>query len=125
MAESDDELPRKHRGTAPSYFDRLDPKDRIEAMREQYQAVEIDAVDEANTRALVDLRVRADGSPSARAPAATLPVALWAVVEDLPDGGEDDGVTGKLATYREWLRFWKDKGLYSGPTRLKRVNDDQ
>lgn len=124
MAENDDELPRKHRGTAPSYFDRLDPKDRIEAMREQYQAVEVDAVLEADSRSRHDLRMRADGSPSARAPAATLPVTLWAVVEELPDGGEDDGVTGKLATYREWLRFWKDKGLYHGPTRLKRVNDD-
>ena len=125
MAESEDEQPRrKRRGTAPSYFDRLDPKARIEAMRRQYQEIEADTVVEADQRAGWDLRMRADGSPSARAPASTLPLRFWAVVEELPDGGEDDGTVGRLATYREWLRFWKEKGLYDGPTRLKRVNDD-
>lgn len=129
MEESEDEWPRqrgrrKSRSTSPSYFDRLSPEDRIAAMREQYQAVREETVLEADSRALTDLRRRADGTPSARPPAATLPVSLWATVEDLPDGGEDDGTAGRLATYREWLRFWKQKGLYHGPTRLKRVNDD-
>jgi hypothetical protein len=125
MEDSDDEKPRrKSRGTSPSYFDRLSPEDRIARMRDQYQEQGLEDAREADSRALMDLRMRADGSPSARRPAATLPVALWATVEELPDGGENDGAEGLLANYREWLRFWKDKGLYHGPTRLKRVNDD-
>lgn len=125
MEESEDEKPRrKVRSTVPSYLDRLSPEDRIKAMRDQYQERALEDAREADSRALMDLRMRADGSPSARQPAATLPLSLWAVVEELPDGGEDDGTEGRLAHYRDWLRFWKDKGLYHGPTRLKRVNDE-
>lgn len=126
MEESEDEKPRwrKYRGNGVSYLDRLSPEDRIRAMRDQYQERALEDAREADSRALQDLRMRADGSPSARHPAATLPLSYWAVVEDLPDGGEDDGTEGRLAHYRDWLRFWKDKGLYHGPTRLKRVNDE-
>jgi len=75
------------------------------------------AVAEANIRARQDLRVRRDGSPSARPPVPSLPLDFWAVVEDPPDGG-DYYLSHKLARYQGFLKKWKDHGLYDGPTEL-------
>jgi hypothetical protein len=71
-----------------------------------------------------DLRVRADGSPSARRPAAVLPVAHWAVVTDGPDGEGYESTRDRLEGYRVWLQMLKDRGLYDGPTELTYTNPE-
>jgi hypothetical protein len=73
-------------------------------------------------RVYEDIRIRRDGTPSAIPPAPTLPLRFWAVVEWVPDGGEDDTVENRLANYEQWLKVLKKNGLYEGPTELKRVN---
>jgi hypothetical protein len=71
-----------------------------------------------------DLRMRVDGQPSARSPAATLPVSHWATVLSPPDGGDYDEVSDRLFLYQQQLEFWAGKGLYRGPTRLTYVNPE-
>jgi hypothetical protein len=71
-----------------------------------------------------DLRMRVDGQPSARAPAATLPVSHWATVLSPPDGGDYDEIADRLFLYQQQLEFWAGKGLYRGPTRLTYVNPE-
>jgi hypothetical protein len=96
----------------------------VARMRHHYQKLCEDAIQEADARTGDGLRMRADGSPSAVPPQATLPVELWATVQELPDGGDGEGVPERLHWYREWLRRLQKNGLYDGPTELKRVNDD-
>lgn len=91
-------------------------------MRVEYGELCQDQVLESNSRALEGLRARKDGTPSARAPQAVVPLQLWAVYEETPDGGEDDSVENRLANYELWLKRLKRNGLYDGPTTLKRVN---
>jgi hypothetical protein len=75
-------------------------------------------------RMLEDLRMRADGSPSAVPPRPVVPLRFWAVVEAPPDGYEYESVYDRLVGYREWLRVLKRNGLYDGPTELTLVNPE-
>lgn len=104
------------------------PKPRKEwlvaRMIQYYDQLCVMAINDATKRTGEGLRMRADGSPSAAPPQATLPLDLWATVQELPDGGEGEGVPERLHWYREWLRRLRKNGLYDGPTELKRVNDD-
>jgi hypothetical protein len=94
------------------------------AMTEAYQGLQAMDIRVMDARRDQDLRRRADGQPSARPPAATLPVSYWATVLEPPDGYEDGGVSEKLAQYQEWLETWKDLGLYHGPTELTYDNPE-
>jgi hypothetical protein len=76
-------------------------------------------------RAYEDIRIRRDGHPSAVPPSPTLPLRLWAVIEDVPDGDEYDGVGERLRAYRAWMVVLRRNGLYNGPTDLKRVNGEE
>lgn len=78
-----------------------------------------------DARKYEDLRMRADGSPSAVPPHPTLPLSLWAVVEEAPDGEEHESVHDRLRGYQEWLRVLRRNGLYEGPTRLRFVNREE
>ena len=102
------------------------PKPRPEwivaRMRQFYDQLCRNAIQEADRRSREGLRRRADGSPSAVPPQATLPVELWATVQELPDGGEGEGVPERLHWYREWLKALQKNGLYDGPTELRIVN---
>jgi hypothetical protein len=103
------------------------PKPRKEwlvaRMLQFYDQLCLMAVNDAAKRTQEGLRMRADGSPSAVPPQATLPVDLWATVQDAPDGGEYSP-PDRLRAYQEWLKKLQANGLYDGPTELTRVNDD-
>lgn len=99
-------------------------KDVLDIMAATYCQNEEDQIETSDERTREDLRMRVDGQPSARRPAASLPLSYWAVVESPPDGGEDFDVENKLRWYEEHLRMWKAKGLYDGPTDLTIVNPE-
>lgn len=94
------------------------------AMTESYRGIEAMDIRVWNDRARDDLRMRSDGQPSARPPAATVPVSYWATVLDDPGGGEEGGTDEKLRQYQDWMQHWKDLGLYHGSTELKIVNQE-
>lgn len=97
----------------------------LRRMRDTYAQLCRDQVESAHERAREGLRRRKDGSPSAVTPQAVVPLRLWAVYEDVPDGSDYEDVENRLANYELWLRQLKKNGLYDGPTKLKRVNDER
>lgn len=102
----------------------LRPERLAEQARQHYAELVEDQVWDARVRTEEGLRRRADGSPSAAPPQSTLPVSYWAVVEAVPDGGEGDTVENRLADYELWLKALKKNGLYTGPTKLTRINEE-
>lgn len=108
-----------------AHIEDLSPDQRVQVlniMTAVYSRSEQDQIEVADERAREDLRMRADGQPSARRPASTLPKSYWAVIEDPPDGGDDGSTANRLHWYAEHLRMWAAKGLYDGPTELTVVN---
>lgn len=103
----------------------LRPEWILRRMWETYWQLCRDQVESAAERAAEGLRRRKDGTPSAVPPRAVVPLSLWAVYEDVPDGGDDEDVENRLANYEFWLRRLKRNGLYDGPVTLKRVNDEE
>lgn len=96
----------------------------LDAMCAVYSENQKEDIAYSDERERDDLRMRADGQPSARAPAATLPVSHWAVVLPPPDGGDYDQTSDRLFLYQQQLEFWAGKGLYRGPTSLTYVNPE-
>jgi len=99
------------------------PRWSVGRMLQFYDQLCLMAINDAAKRTMEGLRRRADGSPSAVPPQATLPVDLWATVQDAPDGGEYSPAD-RLRAYQEWLRKLQQNGLYDGPTELTKVNSD-
>lgn len=94
------------------------------AMTEAYQGLQDMDIRSWDSRSREDLRMRRDGQPSARPPAATVPVSYWATVLDDPGGSEEGGTDEKLRQYQDWMQHWKDLGLYHGSVELKIVNKE-
>ena len=98
------------------------PEEMREAAEESYLDQREMMVRIHDFRAQEDLRRRADGQPSSRPPAATLPLRLWATILEEPVGEEYDALSDRLTRYELWLQGLKRHGLYHGPTKLTRVN---
>jgi hypothetical protein len=120
MAGSDDRkgTGRRKRPPRPP----LTPEQHREALEALYvqRALAYAAIEDA--RANDDLRMRKDGSPSARAPAAVLPVSNWAMVTHAPEGDGYESVRHRLEGYRAWLEVLRSRGLYEGPVELTFTN---